>query len=147
MRQADVHDSAAKNFDQFFDLGTVVVAGVDLHQHQVAFDVFLIGEIDHADDVDDLFELLADLVQHPLVSFDDERDAGVFRVLGLADGEAFDVERARRQHPGDVRQHSGLVHDQRRENMLHGINHFREQPTPLRQQDKSPSVWRKGAAV
>ena len=63
---------------------------------------------------DDLLELLAHLLDDPVVAHDDDRDPRQVRVLGLADGEAVDVEPARGKHPRDVRQDPRLVLDQGR---------------------------------
>ena len=41
------------------------------------------------------------------------------RVLGLADGEAVDVEAARGEHAGDVGQHAGHVLHQGRKDVTH----------------------------
>ena len=46
---------------------------LDLDQHQVAFDVVARADVVDADDGDDLFELLADLLEHAVVADDDER--------------------------------------------------------------------------
>ena len=64
----------------------------DLDQHQVAFDVILVGEVEDLDHGDDFFQLLADLVQDAVVADDDEGHAREPRILGLADGQAVDVE-------------------------------------------------------
>jgi hypothetical protein len=60
---------------------------------------------------DDLFQLLADLLQHAVVADDDKRHAREAWILGLADGEAIDVETARGEHAGNVGQHAGDVLD------------------------------------
>ncbi len=81
----------------------------DLDEHQVALDEVLAADVVHLDDGDDLVELLADLIEHVVVAVDDEGHARQVGVLGLADGEAVDVEAARGEHAGDVRENAGLV--------------------------------------
>ena len=82
---------------------------LDLDQHQVAFDVVVRADVVDADDGDDLFELLADLLEDAVVADDDERHPRELGVFGFADGEAVDVEAARGEHAGDVGQHAGHV--------------------------------------
>ena len=94
-----------------------VGGGVDLDQHQVALDEVLAGDVEDLDDRDDLLELLADLLQDPVVAHDHEGDPREVRVLGLADGQAVDVEPARGEHARDVGQHARLVLHQGREDM------------------------------
>ena len=78
----------------------------DLDQHQVALDVVLRADVVDLDDGDDLFELLADLLQHAVVADDDERHPREVRVFGLADRQAIDVVAARGEHARDVREHA-----------------------------------------
>ncbi len=93
--------------------------GVDLDQHQVTLDEIRPGDVEHLDDGDDLLELLADLLEQPVVAVDHDGDPRQVGVLGLADGEALDVEPPRREHPGNVRQDPRLVLHQRRQHMPH----------------------------
>ena len=93
---------------------------LDLDQHQVAFDVVVRADVVDADDGDDLFELLADLLQHAVVADDDERHPRETGVFGFADGEAIDVVAARGEHAGHVGQHAGDVLHGGREDVTHG---------------------------
>ena len=82
-------------------------------QRQVALDVSGVLEVAHLHDRHELGELLADLLQRVVVGGDDDghpRQIGIFRA---ADDQRVDVEPAGRKHPGHVREHPRLVHDQR----------------------------------
>ncbi len=60
-------------------------------QHQVAFDVVPRADVDDSDHGHDLFQLLAHLLQDPIVAHDHEghaREIGVFR---LTHGQGVDV--------------------------------------------------------
>ena len=115
----DVDDPAAEVLHQGPDLRADGRRGVDLDEHQVALDEVLTRDVDHLDDGDDLLQLLADLLQDPVIPLDHEADPGKMGVLGLADGQAVDVEPAGVQHPGDVREDPRLVLDQGREDVAH----------------------------
>ena len=119
MLRADVDDPGAEDLGDLLDLRAAAVLGADLHQHQVALDVILAGDVEDLDDRDDLFELLANLVEDAVVAVDDERDAGESRILGRADGQAVDVEGPGGQHPGNMGQDAGLVHHQRGKDVSH----------------------------
>src|SRR5262249_34569955 len=67
-----------------------------------------------------------------IVAVNDESHARQVRVLGFADGQAVDVEAARRQHAGDMSQHAGLVLHQGREHVSHA------EPSPRRE---SEAAW------
>jgi hypothetical protein len=54
----------------------------------------------------------------------DERHAREMRILGLADGEAIDIEAARSQHAGNVCQNTGLVVHKGGKYVSHDINIF-----------------------
>ena len=116
---ADVDDPAAEHLDQQADLDPLLRRGLDLDEHQVALDEVLAADVLHLDDGDDLVELLADLLQLGVVAVDDEGHARQVGLLGLADGEAVDVEAARGEHAGDVGQDAGLVLHQRRQDVPH----------------------------
>ena len=77
------------------------------------------ADVVHPDDGDDLVELLADLLEDGVVAVDDEGHAREVVVLGLADGEAVDVEPAGGEHAGDVGQDAGLVLHQGGEHVPH----------------------------
>ena len=78
------------------------------------------ADIVDADDGDDFFELLADLLEHAVVADDDERHPREARVFGFADGEAIDVVAARGEHAGHVGQHAGHVLDGGGKDVTHG---------------------------
>ena len=111
----DVDDPAAEYVGQFPDLGAAVAGrGVDLDEHQVAFDEILRTDVEHPHDGDDLFQLPPDLLQHPVVADDDKRHSRQLGIFGLADGQAIDIEAAGRQHARDVGQHArNVLHDRR----------------------------------
>ena len=50
--------------------------------------------------------------------------AGEVVLLGLADGQAVDVEPAAGEHPRDVREHAGLVLDEGRQHVAHSGGPF-----------------------
>ena len=127
---ADVHDPAAEDLHQGLDLGSEARRRVDLDQHQVALDVILARDVVDLHDRDDLLELLAHLIQVPVVAHDDDRDPREIRVLGLPDRQAIDIESPRGEHPRDVRQHAGLVLHQRRQQVT---------PTPRIRLDRHDS--------
>ena len=101
------------------DLHALLRRGLDLDEHQVALDEVLAADVVDLDDGDDLVELLANLLQLGVVAVDDEGHARQVRLLGLADGEAVDVEAARSEHAGDVGQHARLILHQRRQHVPH----------------------------
>ena len=113
VRRGEVHDLPAEHGDEFPDLGPfrrrrrlpagADAGGGDLHQHQVAVDQFGVFIIQHADDGDDLFELLADLVQHAVVAVDHERHPAEPIVLRGPHAEGIDIEGPAGEHPRDVR--------------------------------------------
>jgi len=63
-------------------------------------------------------ELLGDLVDRVDRAVERQRDPRDLGVLGRADGERVDVEPSPRKQAGDARQHTGLVLDRQRENVL-----------------------------
>ena len=117
--RADVDDAGPEDLGDLLDLRAAAVLRADFHQHQVAFDVILVGEVEDLDHGDDFFELLADLVEDAVVPIDDESHAGEPRILRRTDGQAVDVERPGGEHPGDMGQNAGLVHHQRGEDVSH----------------------------
>ena len=94
--------------------------GFDLEQHQVALDVVARADVIDLDDGDDLFELLADLVEHAVVADDDERHPREVRVFRLADRQRVDVVAARGEHARDVREHARHVLHDRGKHVTHG---------------------------
>ena len=88
--------------------------GLELDQHQIALDEILRADVVNPHDGDDLFELPADLLEHPIVADHHERHPRKLRIFGLADREAVDVVAARGEHPRDMGQHPGhVLHDSR----------------------------------
>src|SRR5262249_43930792 len=116
----DVDDSAAEDFAELADVAALALGGADFDQHQVAFDVIVRADVLDADHGENFFELLAHLFQHAIVPDDDEGHARELGIFGLADGEAVDVEAARGEHAGNVREHAGDVLDGGRKDMPHG---------------------------
>ena len=121
---ADVDNFPPENLDEFADFGQTPRSRRNLDQHQVAFDQILIQIVHDFDDGDDLFELLTDLIENLVVTGNNECNPRELWPLGFPDGEAFDIERARREHPRDVREHPRLVHHDRGQNMLHRTGTF-----------------------
>jgi hypothetical protein len=72
------------------------------------------------DDGDDLLELAADLVEHPVVAAEHEGHPGKAAVLGLADGKAVDVVAPGGEHARNVSQHARDVLDGGRKDVSHG---------------------------
>ena len=94
--------------------------GGHLDQHQVPLHVILGADVVHADHGDDLFQLLADLLQDVVVADDHEGHPRQLGVFGLPDRQAVDVVAPRGQHPRDVREHAGHVLHQGRQHVTHG---------------------------
>lgn len=118
----DVDDASTEDIDEFLDLAPLLSLGADFHQHEVSLDKLTLGEIDHAHHRDQLFQLFANLIEHAVVAADhecDPRELGVFR---LADGQTLDIECARSEHSGDLREDSRLVNDQCGEDVFHEIS-------------------------
>src|SRR3954468_22277343 len=67
------------------------------------------ADVFDANDRDDLFELLADLLEYVVIAYDDERHSRESRIFGFADGEAIDVVAARGEHAGHMGEHAGDV--------------------------------------
>src|SRR5262249_15511791 len=110
--RADIDHAGPEHFHQQHDLHALLGRGLDLEQHQVAFDEILAADILALDDGDDLVELFADLFQFGIVAPDDKRHPGEVGVFGLAHGQAVDVEAAGGEHPGNLGQDARLVLDQ-----------------------------------
>src|SRR5207245_10420786 len=96
--RTDVNDPAPKHLDQEHDFRALLRPGRDLDQHQVALDKILAADILDSYNRYDFVQLLADLFELGIVAVHDEGHAGEIRIFGFADGQAVDVEAARRQH-------------------------------------------------
>ena len=137
---ADVDDPAPEDLDQRLDLGPVGGGDVDLDQHQVALDVVFARDVENLDDRDDLLELLADLLEVPVVAHHHDGDPREVRVLGLADREAVDVEPARGEHARDLGQDARLVLHQGRQQMALAAGLERPGPAPPNAFEPAPLV-------
>src|SRR5262249_21126163 len=69
-----VHDPASKDLDQALNLDATLPRNVNFDEHQVTFDVILERDVEDIDDRDDLLQLLADLLDVPVVSHDHDGD-------------------------------------------------------------------------
>ena len=109
--RAEVEHAAVHRLGHRDQLRALVGGCADLDEQQLALDRLVGDELGHAQDVDELVDLLLDLLERVLGAVDahgDARDAGA---LGRADGERVDVEPAAREHRRDPRERSGLVLD------------------------------------
>src|SRR4051812_27734046 len=77
------------------------------------------ADVVHMDDSNDLFQLLADLIENPIVADNDERHPRKVRIFRLADGQRIDVVAARGEHARNVRQHARHILHHRRQHMTH----------------------------
>ena len=86
-------------------------AAVHPHEEELPLDRLARDELGHAQDVDELVDLLLDLLERVLRAVDAEGDARHAGALGRADRQRLDVEAAAREHRRDPRQCAGLVLD------------------------------------
>jgi hypothetical protein len=67
-RWGDIHDLATEDIGRALEFGTGGTGGLDLDQHQLAFDMGAFGEIHHLDHFNQLVELLGDLLDLVLIT-------------------------------------------------------------------------------
>src|SRR5205814_9958660 len=97
--RTDIHDASAKKLDQLAEFAALAPRRrIDLEQHQSALDEIARADFIDLDYGDNLFKLLADLIQNAVVADNDECHPREVRVLRLADGQRIDVIPARGEH-------------------------------------------------
>jgi len=97
----------------------------DLYQRELPADRLRL-EFGHLDDRHQLAKLLLRLVDAGLGLLDEDGHPGRILILRRADGETFDVELPAAEQRRDLRQHAGLVFDERRQHRLSRlVGHFR----------------------
>jgi hypothetical protein len=104
---AHIDDPGAEDFcklSNFTSFGSVGCR--DLDEHQVAFDIVVRTDVLNRNDRDDLFELLADLGQDPIVTAHDERHSRETWDLGFAYRKRINVVSSRSKHSGNVRKNT-----------------------------------------
>ena len=93
--------------------------GRHLQQHQFPFHGRDGGQVDHAEHVDQLVELLGHLLEGAVVALHHHGEPGDASGLGGPHRQAFDVEAPAGEQPGDATQRPRLVFNQHREGVLH----------------------------
>src|SRR5919197_2545398 len=96
--RADVGDACVERLREGDQVGALAGRRRHLEQRELALDRLARGELLHAEDVDELVDLLLDLLERMLLAVHAQRDARDVVPLGRADREALDVERAPREH-------------------------------------------------
>src|SRR5262249_26790701 len=89
------------------------------HQ-QLTLDRLAGSELSHAQDVDELVDLLLDLLERVLLAVDAKGDAGHAGSLRRPDGQRVDVEPSAREHRRDARERARPVFDLHGQRVLHG---------------------------
>ena len=117
-----VHDVSAIDIHQLHRLRATDGIHAHLDQRQVAAHdgrILQVGDLDH---VDELVQIRRDALRIGLVAVNHDRHARNAGLLGVADRERFDVERAPPEQGGDSIEHAGLVFDQGYQRMFHVIS-------------------------
>ena len=99
--------------------GTPVSRGVNTDQQKVPLDGRHLGEVADLDHRHDLAQLLSHLFEDAVVTDHDDGHPRQGGVLGPPDNERIDIEPARREHPGHVRQDPRLILNQSGDNVFH----------------------------
>ena len=86
---------------------------------ELSLDVRRLAHVDHLDDGDELVELLDDLLEDFVVARRLQRYVRDRGLHGLVDGQIFDVESARAEHPGDPGKHAEFVFDENGNHVTH----------------------------
>src|SRR5262249_32091151 len=90
-----------------------------LDEHQLALDRVVVRQVGHLDDVDQLVELLAHLLEGLVVAVDDDRHPREVALLAVADADALDVEAAPAEAADDPVQDPRLVDEHGDDRVLH----------------------------
>ena len=77
----------------------------------------LVGHVLHVDHVDQLEQVVGNHRRVGFARVDDDGHARDVRVLGVADGQTFDIEAAAAEQAGHAGQHAGFVLHQRHQHV------------------------------
>ena len=91
-----------------------------LQQHQFALEVLAAGHVLHADDVDQLVQLVGDLLDDRVRAGGHQRQARDGGVVGRGHRQRLDVVAAGGEQAGDAGQGAGLVLQQDGDDVSHG---------------------------
>ena len=115
----DVDDRGVGRTDHVEQRGPVVDVGRDRGEQQLALDGVVGRDVADIDHVDELVELAEDLLERGRLGVDDDGYPAESLVrLGRGDRQGVDVEPPAGEEPGDAREHTGLVLDEHREDVV-----------------------------
>src|SRR6185369_16171109 len=126
--EADIDDLAVEDRRELGHLRAHLGGRLHRHHHQLALDAVARRDLGDLDDRDQLVELLHHLLERRRFGVDDDGHAAESLVVGRADREREDVERAPREQPCDARQHARLVLDGDGEDVM--VRHGYRPPSP-----------------
>src|SRR5260221_12545911 len=115
----DVGDAGLEDLAERHQLGPRALRRRHLDQRELALERLSGCELRHAEHVHELVHLLLDLLERMRLAVDAQRDPRDVVALGLADGEALDVEAAAGKHAGDARERARLVLEEDGQRVLH----------------------------
>ena len=95
------------------DLAAALGRAGDLDEGEVAVDHGQVADVADGDDVDEFEELFFDLIDLVFGAVDDDGHAAEAGLVGVAHGEAFDVEAAAAEEGGDAGEDARAVFDVR----------------------------------